>query len=198
VAASLHVIPFPRGDPAALYDHRSRPKREFDAVTREGVPVFDTSDVVLRNRDPGRPRGRCQDERWTLDRPHPSALDRHHPSANEGWLSLEPTFDDPFDIEDYPRGGRRPTKMGRLVECPMVGRRERYASAAPGIVRELLRGSSVACDPVEAEQVLAWARAHPGLGRGPGAAVRARPERLIRASPRPIRRAQWRFDGRNR
>jgi hypothetical protein len=38
---------------------------------------------------------------------------------------------------------------------------ERYASAAPGIVRELLRGSSVVCDPVEAEQALAWARAHP-------------------------------------
>jgi hypothetical protein len=37
----------------------------------------------------------------------------------------------------------------------------RYSSGAPGIVRELLRGSSVACDPVEAEQALAWARAHP-------------------------------------
>ena len=38
---------------------------------------------------------------------------------------------------------------------------ERYAHEAPGIVRELLRGSSVACDPVEAEQALARARAHP-------------------------------------
>jgi hypothetical protein len=38
---------------------------------------------------------------------------------------------------------------------------ERYAAGAPGIVRELLRGSSVACDPTEAEQALAWARAHP-------------------------------------
>jgi hypothetical protein len=41
----------------------------------------------------------------------------------------------------------------------------RHATGAPGIVRELLRellrGSSVACDPVEAEQALAWARAHP-------------------------------------
>jgi hypothetical protein len=31
----------------------------------------------------------------------------------------------------------------------------------PGIVRELMRGPSVACDPTEAEQALAWARAHP-------------------------------------
>jgi hypothetical protein len=38
---------------------------------------------------------------------------------------------------------------------------ERHASGAPGIVRELLRGESVACDPTEAEQALAWARAHP-------------------------------------
>jgi hypothetical protein len=38
---------------------------------------------------------------------------------------------------------------------------ERYASSAPGIVRELMRGSSVVCDPTEAEQALAWARAHP-------------------------------------
>jgi hypothetical protein len=38
---------------------------------------------------------------------------------------------------------------------------ERHAAGAPGIVRELLRGSSVACDPTEAEQALAWARAHP-------------------------------------
>jgi hypothetical protein len=32
---------------------------------------------------------------------------------------------------------------------------------APGIVRELLRSRSVACDPVEAEQALPWGRAHP-------------------------------------
>jgi hypothetical protein len=44
---------------------------------------------------------------------------------------------------------------------------ERYASAAPGIIRELLRGSSVACDPAEAEQALAWARAHPAWTEDP-------------------------------
>jgi hypothetical protein len=44
---------------------------------------------------------------------------------------------------------------------------ERYATGAPGIVRELLRGSSVACDPVEAEQALAWARAHPAWVEDP-------------------------------
>jgi hypothetical protein len=38
---------------------------------------------------------------------------------------------------------------------------ERYPHAAPGIVRELLKGQSVICDPAEAEQALAWARAHP-------------------------------------
>jgi hypothetical protein len=38
---------------------------------------------------------------------------------------------------------------------------ERYPSGGPGIVRELMRGPSVACDPTEAEQALAWARAHP-------------------------------------
>jgi hypothetical protein len=44
---------------------------------------------------------------------------------------------------------------------------ERYADGAPGIVRELLRGSSVACDPVEAEQALAWAKAHPAWVEDP-------------------------------
>jgi len=38
---------------------------------------------------------------------------------------------------------------------------ERHANGAPGIVRELMRGPSVVCDPAEAEQALAWARAHP-------------------------------------
>jgi hypothetical protein len=38
---------------------------------------------------------------------------------------------------------------------------ERYPPAAPGVVRELLRSNSVICDPAEAEQALAWARAHP-------------------------------------
>jgi hypothetical protein len=32
---------------------------------------------------------------------------------------------------------------------------------APGIVRELLLSRSVGCDPLEAEQALAWAKAHP-------------------------------------
>jgi hypothetical protein len=37
-----------------------------------------------------------------------------------------------------------------------------YPGAAPGIVGELLRASrSVVCDDVEAEQAVAWARAHP-------------------------------------
>jgi hypothetical protein len=36
-----------------------------------------------------------------------------------------------------------------------------YPHDAPGIVRELLTSPSVACDPLEAEQALAWARAHP-------------------------------------
>ena len=38
---------------------------------------------------------------------------------------------------------------------------ERYPGGAPGIVRELLRSPTVVCDPLEAEQALAWARAHP-------------------------------------
>jgi hypothetical protein len=35
---------------------------------------------------------------------------------------------------------------------------ERYAGGALAIVREQLHGPSVACDRVEAEQALAWAR----------------------------------------
>jgi hypothetical protein len=35
-----------------------------------------------------------------------------------------------------------------------------YPYAAPGVVRELLLSPSVVCDPLEAEQALAWARAH--------------------------------------
>jgi hypothetical protein len=49
----------------------------------------------------------------------------------------------------------------------MVGDLERCASGAPGIVCEFKRGSSVACDPVEAEQALAWARAHPAWVEDP-------------------------------
>lgn len=37
-----------------------------------------------------------------------------------------------------------------------------YPGGAPGIIRELLRTSrSVVCGDLEAEQALAWARAHP-------------------------------------
>jgi hypothetical protein len=36
-----------------------------------------------------------------------------------------------------------------------------YPHAAPGAIRELLRGSSIVCARLEAEQALAWARAHP-------------------------------------
>jgi hypothetical protein len=36
-----------------------------------------------------------------------------------------------------------------------------YPHAAPGLIRELLRGPSVVCDHAEAEQAMAWARAHP-------------------------------------
>ena len=37
----------------------------------------------------------------------------------------------------------------------------RYDSAAPAIIRELLRGPSVVADAVEVRQGVAWARAHP-------------------------------------
>ena len=42
----------------------------------------------------------------------------------------------------------------------MVGRVADYPHGAPGIVRELLTSRSFVCDPVEAEQALAWAREH--------------------------------------
>jgi hypothetical protein len=45
--------------------------------------------------------------------------------------------------------------------------RSSYPHGAPGIVRELMRGPSVACDPTEAEQALAWARAHPAWVEDP-------------------------------
>jgi hypothetical protein len=38
---------------------------------------------------------------------------------------------------------------------------EQHPHAAPGIVRELLRGTSAICYATEAEQAIAWARAHP-------------------------------------
>lgn len=37
----------------------------------------------------------------------------------------------------------------------------RHPHAAPGIVHELVRGSSVAADPLEIQQAVGWARAHP-------------------------------------
>jgi hypothetical protein len=37
----------------------------------------------------------------------------------------------------------------------------RYPAGAPGVVRELLASDSVVCDPLEARQAMAWARAHP-------------------------------------
>src|SRR3954453_2815118 len=37
----------------------------------------------------------------------------------------------------------------------------RYESAAPAIIRELLRGPSVVADVIEVRQAVAWARAHP-------------------------------------
>jgi hypothetical protein len=37
----------------------------------------------------------------------------------------------------------------------------RYDSAAPSIIRELLRGPSVVADAIEVHQAVAWARAHP-------------------------------------
>jgi hypothetical protein len=45
-----------------------------------------------------------------------------------------------------------------------------YPSSVPGIVGELLRDSrSVVCDSTEADQAMAWARAHPGVvGRRTG------------------------------
>jgi hypothetical protein len=42
-------------------------------------------------------------------------------------------------------------------------------------LRELLLSRSVACDPVEAEQALAWARAHPAWIDGPAPLVMADP-----------------------
>jgi hypothetical protein len=36
-----------------------------------------------------------------------------------------------------------------------------YDSAAPAIIRELLRGPSVVADVIEVRQAVAWARAHP-------------------------------------
>jgi hypothetical protein len=45
------------------------------------------------------------------------------------------------------------------------------------IVRELLLSASVACDPVEAEQVIAWGRAHPAWTDDPQPLYAFDPER---------------------
>ena len=50
-----------------------------------------------------------------------------------------------------------------------------YPAAAPGVVRELLRSSSVVCDGQEAEQALAWARAHPLWTETPAPLIRVDP-----------------------
>jgi hypothetical protein len=44
---------------------------------------------------------------------------------------------------------------------------EQHPHAAPGIVRELMRGPSAVCYAIEAEQALAWARAHPAWVEDP-------------------------------
>jgi hypothetical protein len=36
-----------------------------------------------------------------------------------------------------------------------------HDGGAPSLIRELLRSPSVAADPIEAQQAVAWARAHP-------------------------------------
>jgi hypothetical protein len=53
----------------------------------------------------------------------------------------------------------------------------RYPHGAPGIVRELLRSRSVVGDPLEAEQALAWARAHPAWIEDPAPLVVENPKR---------------------
>jgi hypothetical protein len=47
----------------------------------------------------------------------------------------------------------------------------KYPHAAPGVVRELLLSRSVVCDPLKAEQALAWARAHPAWTDDPAPLV---------------------------
>lgn len=55
---------------------------------------------------------------------------------------------------------------------------EQHPHAAPGIVRELMRGPSVICCATKAEQALAWARACPALTDEPRARARARLQQL--------------------
>jgi hypothetical protein len=60
-----------------------------------------------------------------------------------------------------------------------------YPGGAPGVVRELLNGPSVVCDPIEAEQAMAWARAHPAWTDEPAPLVTVDPlaERARTAAP---------------
>jgi hypothetical protein len=60
-----------------------------------------------------------------------------------------------------------------------------HPGGAPGIVRELLHGASVVCDPIEAEQAMAWARAHPAWTEQPAPLVMLDPmaERANPATP---------------
>jgi hypothetical protein len=57
-----------------------------------------------------------------------------------------------------------------------------YPHGAPCIVRELLVTRSVACDPFEAEQALAWARAHPAWLDDPAPLVAEDPNATAPAS----------------
>jgi len=50
-----------------------------------------------------------------------------------------------------------------------------YPHGAPGVVRELLHSPSVACDPLEAEQALAWAKARPAWIEDPAPLTIANP-----------------------
>ena len=52
-----------------------------------------------------------------------------------------------------------------------------YPHGAAGIVRELLLSSSVVCDPTEAEQALAWGRAHPAWTDDPAPMYASDPRR---------------------
>jgi hypothetical protein len=52
-----------------------------------------------------------------------------------------------------------------------------YPHGAPGIVRELLTSRCVVCDPLEAEQALAWAQAHPAWVEDPAPLVVEDPNR---------------------
>jgi hypothetical protein len=56
----------------------------------------------------------------------------------------------------------------------------RYPHGAPGIVRELMHTASVVCDPLEADQAIAWGRAHPAWTDDPAPMYALDPEREVR------------------